>query len=148
MDQPQFWQLISKIDRQALRDGDEEGAVEPLIDELSQRSEADIQQFEALLAQALYDLDGKAHADEAGESGGSGDGFLYARCWVIARGQKFYEGVRANPKKMPKSLESWCEPLLYAARQAWAISTGNDEDDWAYETPVSYETGSNAALWK
>jgi hypothetical protein len=147
MDQSTFWRLVSKIDRGALREGDEEGAVEPLVEALSQLAEAEIGAFEDQLAQCLFDLDGRQYADQAGESGQSGDGFLYARCYVVARGKKYFEGVKASPERMPKSTEDWCESLLYAARQAWAMSTGNDEDDWDHLSPVSYETGSNRAQW-
>jgi len=48
---------------------------------------------------------------------------------------------------MPTSIDEWCEPLLYAARRAWAESTGNDMDSWTHEGPLSYETGSNQAKW-
>jgi Protein of unknown function (DUF4240) len=147
MDQSAFWRLIGKIDRAALRDGDDEGAVEPLVEALAGCGEADIREFENLLSQCLYDIDGQAYADQAGQSGQSGDGFLYARCYVVAKGRKHYDAVRADPTKMPKSLDEWCESLLYVAPQAWAAATGNDEEAWDHDTPVSYETGSNKANW-
>ena len=147
MDQAAFWRLIDKIDRDALRDGDEEGAVEPLIEALAEHPESDIRDFENILAQCLFDIDGEVYADEAGESGQSADGFLYARCYVVARGKKHYDLVKADPSKMPKSLDEWCEALLYVAQQAWAAATGNDEEAWDHDAPVSYETGSNKANW-
>lgn len=147
MDQSDFWRLIAKIDRAALRDGDDDEAVEPLIEALAGQSESEIREFENILAQCLYDIDGRVYADEAGESGESGDGFLYARCYVVAKGRKHYESVKAAPSKMPKSLDEWCESLLYAAQHAWSIATGNGEETWDYHAPVSYETGSNAAQW-
>lgn len=76
--------------------------------------------FEDVLTECLYDLDGEAYADAAGESGKSRDRFLYARCYVVAAGEKFYEKVEDNPSKMPTSIDEWCEPLLYAACRAWA----------------------------
>jgi hypothetical protein len=147
MDQTKFWALIGKIDRSALRSGDEDGAVEPLIEALAKHSEEDILEFENILAQSLYDIDGRVYADAAGESGGSVDGFLYARCYVVANGKKYYEAVRADPTKMPKTLDEWCEPLLSVAQTAWAAATGKDEESWVSDTPVSYETGSNEPGW-
>jgi hypothetical protein len=147
MDQPTFWRLIGTIDRGALRDGDEEGAVEPLVEALAECSEGDIKEFEDLLAQCLYDLDGQTYADQAGESGQSGDGFLYARCYVVARGKKHYDSVKANPAKMPKSVDEWCESLLSVAQEAWAAATGKGDEEWDHQSPVSYEMGSNKANW-
>lgn len=147
MDQTAFWKLIAKIDRSALRDGDEEGAVEPLVEALAECDEADIRAFENHLTQCLYDIDGQTYADQAGESGRSGDGFLYARCYVVAKGKKHYDALKADPSQMPKSLDEWCEPLLYVAQRAWASATGNNEEAWDHAAPVSYETGSNKANW-
>ncbi len=148
MDRPSFWKFISKIDCSALRDGDEERAVEPLIEALSGQDEQELRSFEDHLAQVLYDVDGEVYANEAGESGQSGDGFLYVRCFAVACGQKHYEAVKSDPAKMSKSIDDWCESLLYAASCAWAQATGNDEEEWDHLSPVSYETGSNKSLWK
>jgi len=147
MDRATFWRLIDTIDRVALRSGDEDGAVQPLIEVLEAYGEKELQEFENLLTECLYDIDSEAHADAAGESGKSGDGFLYARCYVVASGETYYQGVLRDPATMPKSIEEWCEPLLYVARRAWAASTSNDEESWEHEGPLSYETGSNAAKW-
>ncbi|MFZ5889601.1 MAG: DUF4240 domain-containing protein [Myxococcota bacterium] len=140
----EFWRLIDTIDAQALSDGDEEGAIEPLREALEGLEKAELEGFEEQLAQKLYAIDGKEYADAAGESGESGDGFLYARCYVVARGQAFYESVRKSPKAMPTSSDDWCELLLFAAAEAFTNSTG---ETWEFAASVSYETGSNTALW-
>jgi Protein of unknown function (DUF4240) len=147
MDRARFWSLITLIDRSALGDGDEEAAIAPLTDALAKLPEAEIAGFAEQLAQVLYDLDGEAFANHAGESGGSGDGFLYARCFVVARGEQHYQRVLADPTAMPQSLDDWCESLLYVPRHAWARVTGGAAEDWDHETSVSYETGSNTAKW-
>jgi len=147
MDIDDFWRLIRNIDVKALDDGDEEGALEELTTELAALGEEQIQGFEECLAQLLHGLDGRVYAENAGESGESGDGFLYCRCYVVAKGRKFYEAALVNPAKMPKSLDHWCEPLLFVSQNAWAESTGNDPADWGYHASVSYETGSNKAAW-
>lgn len=143
-----FWKLIKLVDIQTLDDGDEESALEKLTATLATLNEEQQQGFEERMAQLLYDLDGKIYADNAGQSGQSGDGFLYCRCYVVAQGKKFYEAVLANPAKMPKSLDQWCESLLYVAQRAWVEATGNDEDEWGYIPSVSYESGSNKEAWK
>ncbi len=147
MDADEFWQLTSSIDQAALAAGEEERAIEPLLEELARLPEAEIQGYEQLLAEFLYDLDGEEYADNAGESGRSDDGFLYSRCYVVARGRAFYENVLGNPVAMPKSIDQWCEPLLFATAQAWAMATGRDAEEWDYKASRSYETGSNTKLW-
>jgi hypothetical protein len=143
----EFWQLIALIDVSALDDGYEDEAVELLRAALSTKSEQELFAFEEALSQKLYAIDGEEFADSAGDSCGSDDGFLYARCYVVAKGRDFYEAVKADPTRMPKSIEQWCEALLYPHREAWADHTGNDQSEWPFEPTVSYETGSNAELW-
>jgi hypothetical protein len=144
-----FWKLISRIDTKALDRGDEEAAVSPLLKALSDGyGEKEMMAFEEILSQKLFAIDGEIYAKNAGESGESDDAFLYARLYIVAKGQKFYESVLANPKKIPKSLDQWCESLLYQHRIAWATLTGKDEADWPFEPSVSFESGSNPELWK
>ena len=139
----EFWALIARIDRQALRDQHETNAIAPVIAALTKQSEAEIEAFDEHLARVLYDLDTRAHRECAGNSAESVDGFLYARCHVVAQGREHYQSVLADPARMPKTLEEWCEPLLFAGAKAWSDLTG--EDSWHPETSVSYETGSNPA---
>ena len=148
----QFWTLIeTTIHRDALRELGEDDfpdtLVQPLTEELAKLSVEEIQEFEEILAKALYDLDGRPFAANAGDSKESDDGFLYCRCWVVANGREYYEAVLADPEQMPKTITEWCEPLIYVARDAWAKKMGTDAEDWDYKTAVSYETGSNEELW-
>ena len=147
MTRTDFWKLIAHVDREALDAGDEDTALEPLQQRLRSLSEPDLESFEEHLSQCLYALDGQVFADESGESRGSDDAFLYARCFVVARGKAHYEATLKDPKLMPKSLDHWCEALLYPHRRAWADLTGKDESEWAYGASVSYESGSNERLW-
>jgi hypothetical protein len=148
MNESEFWQVIQQIDHTALQECDDDGAVAPLIKHLSRVSESEIRDFENILAQTLYEIDSQMYAYHAGDSEKSGDGFLYARCFVVAKGQEFYHHVKTNPTNMPDSTDDWCESLLYVAQRAWAEATGNDEEDWDHDTPLSYETGSNENLWE
>ena len=147
MTNDEFWKSISLIDIEALDEGDEETAVEALSESISSNTEEEINQFYEILSQYLYKLDGKVWCDESGESSNSSDGFLYARCYVVAKGRDYYESVLNDPRLMPKSCEQWAESLIYVAGQAWGEVTGNDEEDYEFEPSVSYETGSNDNQW-
>jgi hypothetical protein len=147
MTEHEFWKLIALIDVSALDENCEDEAIAPLEAALRMKSKSELFGFEEALSQKLHAIDGKVFADNAGDSGGSDDGFLYARCFVIAKGREFYEGVKSDPTRMLKSIEQWCEALLYPHRAAWANQTGSDRSEWPFEATVSYESGSNAKLW-
>lgn len=144
MTEQEFWSLVSNVDTEALDVGDEEDAVHPLVTALSDLSDAEVEGFAEQLARHLYAIDGREYADNAGQSGGSGDGFLYLRCFVVAKGQAFYERVKADPTKTPNKIENWCESLLSVPDEAWEAKHDAEFD---YTTSVSYETGSNEELW-
>lgn len=147
MTREEFWQHLEVIDREALLEGDEDSAIAPLEERLSTLMVPELESFEEHLAQCLYALDGSAYADESGESGDSDDGFLYARCFVVAQGRNQFEATLKNPKLMPKTLDGWCEALLYPHRNAWARLTGRDGSEWEFNSSVNYESGSNEDLW-
>jgi hypothetical protein len=142
-----FWKLIAFVDREALHRFDDDAAIAPLIVELAMRDEPTRRGFEEELAHVLRGIDSRAHADHAGESGDSNDAFLYARCFVVASGQHHYQTVLDDPGAMPRTLDEWCESLLYAAGKAWGIRTGRDPEEWDFHASVSYETGTNKAKW-
>jgi len=149
MDDGAFWGLIEKLDWRG--DGDDDAVVEPLIRALALLPDAEIGSFQEILARKLYDLDGRAWAREAGDEIWLGepdqlsvDGFLDARCAVVARGRDAYDAVRADPTQMPKNASF--ESLLYAASTAYERKTGLEWDDLD-DTEVSYETFSNEGGW-
>jgi hypothetical protein len=147
MNDLEFWQLIEKIDGRALHSGREDEAIAPLLDALADLQEPELFAYEEALSRQLYALDGERYASQAGDSRGSDDGFLYARCYVVGCGRTYFEAVLADPAKMPTSLGQWFEPLLYAHREAWSELTGRDQSEWPYLSTVSYETGSNKNQW-
>jgi hypothetical protein len=147
MTREDFWSHIEHIDCEALLAGDEDSAVAPLEHHLTTLEPSELESFEEHLSQCLYALDGQAFADESGESGNSDDAFLYARCFVVAQGQKHFEATLRDPSLMPKTLDGWCEALLYPHRRAWASIKGTDESEWSFDASVSYESGSNEQLW-
>jgi len=143
----EFWNLIARVDLEALDSGDEEGAVRPVQAALSGKTESELAEFEEALAQKLYAIDGESYAQNAGESGSSDDAFLYTRLYVVARGHEFYDEVRTHPERMPKSIDQWCESLLYVHKYAWEALTGRSASLWPFMPSVSYESGSNPTLW-
>ena len=147
MTREDFWRHIEHIERSALLGGDEDSAIAPLERHLTTLDPRELESFEEHLSQCLYALDGQIFADESGESGDSDDAFLYARCFVVAQGRQHFEATLRDPSLMPKTLDGWCEALLYPHRRAWASITGIDESEWAFDASVSYESGSNEQLW-
>jgi hypothetical protein len=147
MTDSEFWKLVARVDLQALDRGDEERAVQAVQAALTGKTEAQLVEFKEALAQKLYAIDGEVYAQNAGESGSSDDAFLYARLYVVARGREYYEAVRSHPERMPKCIRQWCEPLLYVHKYAWEALTGQSASLWPYSPTVSYESGSNPALW-
>lgn len=136
-----FWSLINLLERPGTDQARQEAGLERLTEALSRRTKTDIKRFAEALAYHLYELDSRAHAEA---SDMSDDGFLYARCWVVADGRETYEAVRADPARMPSDPDLEFEALLYAASAAHERKSG---DALEYETGCSFETGSNLAGW-
>jgi len=147
MNEQEFWSLIELVDIEALHSGDEELANASLIEKLSLMSISEIGAFEEHRCQHLYSLDGKKWANKSGLSRFSSDGFLYARCYVVATGEQNYLRVLGNSWYMPKRTKYWAEGLLSVTASAWSIATGKSEEEFNLHGSVDYETGSNEAQW-
>lgn len=145
MNEEQFWSIIALLDWGRKNSAD---IVAPALEALSHFSEADIFQFDQILAEKLHTLDGEVFAEPLGWGTDgqyfSVDGFLYARCCAVANGKAFYEKVLEEPSLMPKELTF--EPLLYLAEKSHQLKTGSETYDFL--PTVSYETFSNHAGWK
>lgn len=137
IDEEEFWPLVEGLGRDP---GDED--FHRLTARLATRPEAEITGFEDRLARVLWALDTPAHFAAAGTC--SGDGFLYARCAVVAAGRRAYERVLRRPAALERFADEEAEMLLYVAEQAYEQATGLL---WEHETEVSYETGSNTVAW-
>ena len=145
MDEDRFWEIIAKLDWGRKRNED---ITAPAVKQLGAYEVEDIFRFEEILAQKLYALDGAKYAAALGWNGPetqnfSVDGFLYARCCVVANGKAFFEKVLNDAAIMPQN--STFEPLLYLAEKAFKLKTGTDDFDYLPE--ISYETFSNAEGW-
>ncbi|MFN0035505.1 MAG: DUF4240 domain-containing protein [Saprospiraceae bacterium] len=140
-----FWETIGLLDWS--REDDDAKVVEPAIRALESQPLAHIYRFADILSEKLWHLDTKGHAqvflDDPEEEGYlSVDDFLYARCAVVANGQKSYEKVLNKPSEMPKDLTF--EPLLYIAMNAYKHKTGKE---LMLLPAFNYETYSNKNGW-
>ena len=87
--------------------------------------------LDRVLERQLYEID---RADIHAVTGGSDDGFLYSRGFVVALGQDFYHGVIHDPQMAVPYAE--CERSVISSR----ICTGNGSEisrTPAQESPVS-----------
>ncbi len=141
MDDTRFWDIIHLLDWDA---EDDDAVIAPAVEELARRDLRDLLDFEEVLAQKLYALDGEVFALNSRLPEGylSSDGFLYSRCAVVAGGKLDYENVLAHPETMPQ--DHWFENLLYIGPRAFEEKTG---EEFQYVTKYSYESGSNRDGW-
>lgn len=143
MNEARFWAIIQQLDWQ--HEGDDEAVLAPAIAALSQLPEEAIRAFADIQARLLYQLDGKNYADAYAGEGDflSADGFLYARCAVVANGRETYYRILNHPEQMPQDVEF--EALLGLPEKAWQQRTGATA--WDYLPPYNYETGFNEKGW-
>lgn len=148
MSEEEFWSIIELLNWQ--HQGNDMKVLAPAIKALAGKSKTEICRFEERFSYLLYQLDTKAHASNIGEDSYdpesdyvSADGFLYARCVVVANGRDFYETVLTDPTKMPKNMEF--ESLLGLASGAYELKTGKG---FEYSTGCSYESFSNPGGWR
>ena len=159
MDDKRFWSMIddawqdvedSAAARKKLAQGklDEESAMElaqqsldgfvpALQASLEQLPKDELLQFDRILERKLYEID---RADVQEHTDGSDDGFLYARAFIVAAGQGYYDAVAKDPSRAMMELE--CEDLCYLPVRVYSEKFG--------EMPasgISRETGSNKAGW-
>ena len=158
MDESRFWTIIQgawasvggyQATRRQLAQGisDDEAVreLEGALDEVMRALEAALElldapellTFDRILERKLYDID-RAEVHEATD--GSDDGFLYARGFIVALGQEFYEAVNANPSKALMDFD--CEAMCYPSRWLYEQKFG--------EMPasgISRESVSNQAGW-
>ena len=140
-----FWQLIEQLDWE--QEGNDNAVIEPLVQALANMPIANIHQFEDILAEKLWLLDTRAHAEasirDQEKDYLSVDGFLYDRCCIVANGKALYEEVLHDPSQFPTGLSF--ERLLSVARRAYERKTGKT---WMHIPRKSYETYSNEAGWE
>lgn len=140
-----FWNLIGKLDWN--NEGDDELVIEPVVSSLCKLGLNEILGFEEILAEKLFTLDTKTHAQKRFfifklKGYLSPDDFLCSRCVAVANGKSNYESVLQYPWLLSKSLEF--EALLSISPCAYERVTN---EVWNHITRVSYETYSNKNGW-
>lgn len=124
----EFWNIIDLISVDALNREDQRRALKALVSCLELESVDKIRSFYNHLANVLYDLDTRNHC-EATREFQSDDSWLYLRCYVVARGYKYYHNVLTNSSAMPKEYRSG-ELLLHVAPEAWAKVTKDEPSNF------------------
>jgi len=124
-----FWTLIGPT---TLFKSDPEHQTAALRSALRHLSIEDIEAFEAAFDRQMkrsysWDLWGVAYVVHGVASD---DGFEYFRCWLISKGQRFFEQVLADPDSLADLLAPEVEGFLelerlaYVARKVWSEKTG------------------------
>ena len=141
----QFWELLDCLEWQY--EGDDEKVISPVVNQLSKMEDKDIFEFEEIMAELLYNIDGKQWAQDVyGDlSKCADDDFLYTRCVAIVNGEKYYNDVKNRSHNLNPDLEF--ESVLYIPQLAWEKKHRVKGENYTYVTRFSYETGSNAGNW-
>ncbi|MFI3255217.1 MAG: DUF1963 domain-containing protein [Eubacteriales bacterium] len=139
---------MKKCDWRTKGDGDSEKVLKPVVDYLASLDDIQIFQFGSQMTKLLYDLDTRKNFEEYVKVSGhsSDDGFLYARCVALINGEKYYEDVKSGKNSKVWSMEF--EALLYVPENAWGQKHGKDSSECPHYCLISYETGSNQAMWR
>jgi hypothetical protein len=159
MDDKRFWSMIedawqdidgAAASRKKLAQGKlDEDAASELADQsvnefvpalraaLEQLPRDQVLEFDRILERKLYDID---RADLQEHTDGSDDGFLYARGFIVAAGQPYYDAVNKNPSRAMMDLE--CEDMCYLSFHVFKDRFGDMP-----HSDISRETGSNKAGW-
>ena len=128
MPEARFWQLMTHVDRPLLLSGQDDESLTPLRVALSQLPADDIVAFALCLADRLAAL---LTASRARTGPFGDDALLYAACHAVARGRAWFASLRwpamfDDPDADPDT--SWCESLLYVAREAWSRPAARRDD--------------------
>lgn len=123
-----------------------EKVIPSLLEILESLSKSDLAEFNKILIIKLYDID---RLDVHKYIGGSDDGFLYNRGFVIGMGEDFYYKIYSDPIKATNDNFSWdfaglsAYDLCFMARNLYRELY----DEEPPETGVSMESYSNKTAW-
>ena len=141
-----FWKIINLLDWKKRKT---KTIIAAAANELSKYSVEKIKAFGDILSEKLYLLDGQKYAEHTGQNAYKGedapfsvDGFLYARCMAVAKGQVCYEEILKHPEKMVK--DDSFEPLLCLGSLAYQKKTNKLYD---HIPAYIYETFANTKAW-
>jgi hypothetical protein len=120
-----------------------EAALPAFLDILAARCRGlpadELTSLDRVVERKLWELD---RADVHAVTGGSDDGFLYSRGFVVAMGREFYDAVAGDPEMGVPYAE--CEEMCYFFAHL--------SHEWFGEFPdtgsgISRESGSNLTAW-
>jgi hypothetical protein len=118
-------------------------ALQAFLDSLASRcrglSADELTSLDRVLERKLYDID---RAGIQAVTGGSDDGFLYARGFIVAIGREFYDAVAGEPRMGVPDAE--CEEMCYFFAHQYRERFGNFPDTGS---GISRESCSNQAGW-
>lgn len=139
IDNKEFWKIITDSS-QGLENPWE--ICERIIKNLSVYPLDEIINYECIFRHKLkkaYHWNVIAAANIIEFSGGSTDGFLYFRCWLILMGEEAFEAAIRNPNELTEFINfkkhkiTSAENLLYVANYAYGLALGYDGDDEVWE---------------
>jgi hypothetical protein len=108
-----------------------------LNDQLSRLGTDELLAFDRILERKLCDID---RADIHERTGGSEDGFLYCRGFIVAIGRGYYEAVQSNPAMAVADAE--CREICYLSWNLYWEQFGE-----VPPSEISRESCSNSAGW-
>jgi len=114
-----------------------EDVIPALREQLDQLSASDLLAFDQILERKLYDID-RAEIHE--RTGGSDDGFLYVRGFIVVAGKGYYDAVNTTPSVALMDLE--CEERCYLPFHVHEEKFGK-----VPRSSISRESCSNEAGW-
>jgi hypothetical protein len=100
---------------------------------------AELTSLDRVLERKLWEID---RADVHAVTGGSDDGFLYSRGFIVAMGREFYGSVVDTPEMAVPWAE--CEETCYFFAQLYRDRFGDFPDTGS---GISCESGSNLVGW-
>jgi hypothetical protein len=128
---------LSEEGAMKLADLSQSDMVPALREKLEQLPKEELLQFDRILERKLYDID-RAEIQEYTDGGD--DGFLYARGFIVAAGQAYYEKVSSDPACAGMDLE--CEEMCYLSARVYEDRFGKMPN-----SDISRETGFNKSGW-
>lgn len=109
MDIKRFWELIDLIDLDAAYQPDAPRPLGRLVEALAPLDQVEVESFFTHVANCLKSLN-STRIREKCRWGHSGEGFLYHRLFVVARGREFFEQMIAEPHQL-KDVDQFDEML-------------------------------------
>ena len=141
-----FWEIVGLLD---WGQTDNQAITAPVVEKLASLSVRQLYEFQDMLSEKLYLLDGEKYARHIGQSAYkkgkpfSVDHFLDVRSCVVANGREYFNHVLNHPEEMPK--DTWFESLLYVVPKAYRIKTGKE---FSYLPAFNYQTYGNHSGWQ